>query len=116
MIIKKTSTCILRAKSGIVQIWMMIWPYIYVAIVLTNISVFSQPQMFKVKEDKTLECGNSKRYIYVRTITLVASALWERNHIFFADDSNVLISGTNFKQILKIMNDELVKNHTVVKK
>ena len=31
------------------------------------------------------------------------------SYILFADDSNLLISGTNFKQILKIMNDELEK-------
>ena len=32
-----------------------------------------------------------------------------RSYILFADDSNLLISGINVKQILKIMNDELEK-------
>ena len=31
------------------------------------------------------------------------------SYISFADDSNLLISGTNFRQILKIMNEELEK-------
>ena len=33
------------------------------------------------------------------------------SYILFADDSNLLICGTNFEQILRIINDELEKLH-----
>ena len=35
------------------------------------------------------------------------------SYILFADNSNLLFSGTYFKQIFKIMNDELEKNYMV---
>ena len=45
--------------------------------------------------------------VFINDLHNVLSVL---SYISFADDSNLLISGTNFKQILKIMNDELEKN------
>ena len=44
--------------------------------------------------------------VFINDLHNVSSVL---SYILFADDSNLLISGTNFKQILKIMNDELGK-------
>ena len=51
--------------------------------------------------------------VFINDLHNVSSVL---NYISFADDSNLLIGGTNFKQILKIMNDELEKNYKVVHK
>ena len=45
--------------------------------------------------------------VFINDMLNVSSEL---SYILFAEDSNLLISGTNFKQILKIMNDELEKN------
>ena len=45
--------------------------------------------------------------LFINDLHNVSSVL---SYILFADDSNLLISGANFKQILKIMNDELEKN------
>ena len=44
--------------------------------------------------------------VFINDLHNVSSVL---SYISFADDSNFLMSGTNFKQILKIMNDELEK-------
>ena len=44
--------------------------------------------------------------VFINDLHNVSSVL---SYILFADDSNLLISGTIFKQILKIMNDELEK-------
>ena len=44
--------------------------------------------------------------VFINDLHNVSSVL---SYILFADDSNLLISGTYFKQILKIMNDELEK-------
>ena len=44
--------------------------------------------------------------VFINDLHNVSSVL---SYILFADDSNLLFSGTNFKQILKIMKDELEK-------
>ena len=44
--------------------------------------------------------------VFINDLHNVSSVL---SYILFADDSNLLISGTIFEQILKIMNDELEK-------
>ena len=46
--------------------------------------------------------------VFINNLHNVSSVL---SYILFADDSNLLISGTNFKQILKIMNEVLEKLH-----
>ena len=51
--------------------------------------------------------------VFINDLHNVSSVLC---YISFADDSNLLIGGTNFKQILKIMNDELEKNYKVIHK
>ena len=44
--------------------------------------------------------------VFINDLQNVSSVL---SYILFADDYNLLISGTNFRQILKIMNEELEK-------
>ena len=51
--------------------------------------------------------------VFINDLHNVSSVL---SYISFADDSNLLIRGTNFKQIIKIMNDELENNYMVVQK
>ena len=51
--------------------------------------------------------------IFINNLHNVPSVL---SYISFADDSNLLISGSNFKQLLKTMNDELEKAYMVVQK
>ena len=46
--------------------------------------------------------------VFINDLHNVSSVL---NYTLLADDSNLPLSGTNFKQILKIMNDELEKLH-----
>ena len=51
--------------------------------------------------------------VFINDLHNVSNVL---SYISFADDSNLLISETNFKQILKIMNDELEKKYMMVQK
>ena len=51
--------------------------------------------------------------VFINDLYNVSSVL---SYMLFANDSNLHIGGTNSKQILKIMNDDLEKNYMGVQK